>query len=435
MERRLYTGRDVSRAHGIDDLREMARARLPNFCFEYIEGGAEDETTLRRNRAVFSDIAFVPRTLVNVERREQGVTLMGQRSAAPFMIGPTGYSGMMFREGDVKLASAAAAAGVPFILSNASTISLEDVVRRAGGRVWMQVYLYRTRDFVAKLAARAKAVGVEALVVTTDSAVFGKREWDLRNYLRPLKLDWRNRFDVLRHPRWMANVLWPRGMPRFANLGDLLPPGQNSVKGATITLGQQLDPSLSWDDIQWLRDLWPNRLIIKGVLSAPDALRAVQVGADGIVLSNHGGRQLDGAVSPMEVLPEVVQQVDGRLAVMLDGGFRRGSEILKAIALGADAVLLGRATTYGLAAGGQRGAERAIEILKTEVDRTLGLLGCSDIARLDARYLRWPGHLATTVAPAVPAVHARWPYQGVSVGAAEAAPGVLPTPPSPVSHA
>jgi (S)-mandelate dehydrogenase len=252
--------------------------------------------------------------------------------------------------------------------------------------------MYRTREFLAKLAQRSRAAGIEALVVTTDSAVFGKREWDLRNYIAPLKLDWRNKFDVLRHPRWVGNVLWPSGMPRFANLGDLLPPGQDSVKGATITLGQQLDPSLSWDDIRWLRDLWPNRLIVKGVLGAPDALRAVETGVDGIVLSNHGGRQLDSAVSPMDVLPEVVAQVRGRLGVMLDGGFRRGSEILKAIALGADAVLLGRATTYGLSAGGQPGAERAIEILQTEIDRTLGLLGCPDIAGLDRSYLRWLRH-------------------------------------------
>lgn len=209
MKRRLYSGRDVNRAHSIDDLRAMARRRLPNFCFEYVEGGAEDEATLGRNRNVFNEIAFLPRTLVNVEHRNQSRMLFGQRIASPFMIGPTGYSGLMFREGDVKLASAAAAAGVPFVLSNVSTVALEDVVRRAGGRVWMQVYMYRTREFLAKLAQRSQAAGIEALVVTTDSAVFGKREWDLRNYIKPLMLDWRNKFDVLRHPRWMSNVRGP----------------------------------------------------------------------------------------------------------------------------------------------------------------------------------------------------------------------------------
>lgn len=367
----------------------MARRRVPNFCFEYVEGGSEDESTLRRNRDVFAEIAFRPRSLVDVSKRDIGIDLFGRRSNAPFMIGPTGFSGLLSHEGDIALASAAAAAGIPYILSNASTVALEHVVERAGGRIWMQVYMYRTRDFVAKLAERAKKADVEALVVTTDSAIYGKREWDLRNYARPLKLDMRNTFDVLTHPRWMMDVLWPHGMPRFANLGDLLPPGQDSVRGAASALAKELDPSLSWDDIRWLRDRWPGKLIVKGLIHPDDAARAVSLGADGIVLSNHGGRQLDGSVSAMEVLPEVVDAVKGRLAIMLDGGFRRGSDIVKAMALGADAVLLGRATTWGLGAGGRAGVDRAIEILKTEVDRVIGLLGVGSIAELDARYIEW----------------------------------------------
>ncbi len=389
MQRRFYSGVDLRRAHSIEDLRNMARRRVPNFCFEYVEGGAEDERTLRRNRSVFDDIAFLPRTLIDVASRDTGITLFGRSTAAPFMIGPTGFSGLLTHEGDLAMARAAAAAGIPFILSNASTVSLENVVQHAGGRVWMQIYMYRTRDFVAKLAQRAQRAGIEALVVTTDSAIYGKREWDLRNYARPLKLDLRNMVDVLLHPRWMMDVLFPHGMPRFANLGDLLPPGQDSVKGAASALAKELDPSLSWDDIKWLRDLWPNKLIIKGVLGAQDAAHAVSLGADGIVLSNHGGRQLDGSVSAMEVLPDVVDEVNGHLAVMLDGGFRRGSDIVKALALGADAVLLGRATTYGLAAGGEAGVTRAIDILQSEIDRVLGLLGCRGLAELDARHIHW----------------------------------------------
>ncbi|MDR5738976.1 MULTISPECIES: alpha-hydroxy acid oxidase [unclassified Caballeronia] len=389
MQRRLYTGNDPRRAHSIEELRGMARRRVPNFCFEYVEGGSEDESTLRRNRDVFAEIAFRPRSLVDVSKRDIGIDLFGRRSNAPFMIGPTGFSGLLSHEGDIALASAAAAAGIPYILSNASTVALEHVVERAGGRIWMQVYMYRTRDFVAKLAERAKKADVEALVVTTDSAIYGKREWDLRNYARPLKLDMRNTFDVLTHPRWMMDVLWPHGMPRFANLGDLLPPGQDSVRGAASALAKELDPSLSWDDIRWLRDRWPGKLIVKGLIHPDDAARAVSLGADGIVLSNHGGRQLDGSVSAMEVLPEVVDAVKGRLAIMLDGGFRRGSDIVKAMALGADAVLLGRATTWGLGAGGRAGVDRAIEILKTEVDRVIGLLGVGSIAELDARYIEW----------------------------------------------
>jgi (S)-mandelate dehydrogenase len=393
MKRRLYQGTDFRRAQNIEELRAIARRRVPNFCFEYVEGGSDDEVTLRRNRSVFEEIAFVPRTLVDVSARSQTVQLFGKPSAAPFMIGPTGFSGLLAHEGDLALARAAAAAGIPYILSNASTMRLEELVQRAGGRVWMQLYLYRTRAFAASLIERVKAVGLEALVVTTDSAIFGNREWDRRNYARPLKLDLRNTIDVACHPRWIFDVLVPHGMPRFANLGDLLPPGQDSVRGAASAIAKELDPSLNWADIRWLRDLWPGKLIVKGILSVEDAVLAAEYGADGIVLSNHGGRQLDSAISAMEILPEVATAVGGRLTVMLDGGFRRGSDIVKARALGADAVLLGRTTAYGLAAGGEAGVAHAIDLLKAEVDRVVGLLGCSDLSKLDASYLRWPGHL------------------------------------------
>jgi (S)-mandelate dehydrogenase len=369
----------------------MARRRVPNFCFEYVEGGSEDEATLRRNREVFSNIAFQPRTLVDVTVRNQRRRLLGEEIASPFLIGPTGFSGLLSSEGDVSMARAAALAGIPFVLSNVSTTSLEEVVRRAGAdaRVWMQVYMYRTREFVEKIARRAQDAGIGTLVLTTDSAIYGKREWDVRNFSGPLSLNWRNKIDVIRHPRWIFDILFPHGFPHFANVGDLLPPGQTSVRGAASSMiGQSLDPSLCWRDVEWLRDIWPGKLVIKGVMNAQDAVRAISVGADGIVLSNHGGRQLDGALSTMDVLPEVVAEVQGRLAVMLDGGFRRGSDIVKAVALGADAVLVGRATTYGLAAGGQAGAGRAIEILRSEIDRVLGLMGCPDISQVDQSYLR-----------------------------------------------
>jgi (S)-mandelate dehydrogenase len=357
-----------------------------------VEGGSDDEVTLKRNRSVFEDFGFVPRTLVDVSARSQAVDLFGKPSAAPFMIGPTGFSGLLTREGDLALARAAASAGIPYILSNASTMRLEEVVQRAGGRIWMQLYLYRTRDYAARLVDRMKAIGIEALVVTTDSAIFGNREWDRRNYARPLKLDLRNTIDVMLHPRWIFDVLVPHGVPRFANLGNMLPPGQDSVQGAASAIAKELDPSLNWADIRWLRDIWPGKLIVKGVMCVEDAVTAAKSGADGIVLSNHGGRQLDGAISSMEILPEVAAAVGSQLTVMLDGGFRRGSDIVKARALGADAVLLGRATTYGLAAGGEAGVAHAINLLKTEVDRVVGLLGCSDLSQLDTSYIRWPGH-------------------------------------------
>lgn len=406
MKRRLYQGSDFRRAQNIDELRAIARRRVPNFCFEYVEGGSDDEVTLKRNRSVFEEIAFVPRTLVDVSRRSQTIELFGKPSAAPFMIGPTGFSGLLTHEGDLALARAAAAAGIPYVLSNASTMRLEELVSRAGGRVWMQLYLYRTRAFAKALVERMKALDIEALVVTTDSAIFGNREWDRRNYARPLTLTLRNKLDVLMHPRWIFDVLVPHGVPRFANLGDLLKPGQDSVRGAASAIADELDASLNWADIRWLRDLWPGKLIVKGVMTVEDAETAVACGADGIVLSNHGGRQLDGAISSMEILPEVAAAVGGRLTVMLDGGFRRGSDIVKARALGADAVLLGRATTYGLAAGGEAGVARAIDILKTEVDRVVGLLGCSDLSQLDTSYLRWPGHLPMPAPQGNPAARA-----------------------------
>ena len=393
MKRLLYRGSDFRRAQNIEELQGIAKRRTPNFFFEYIEGGAEDEVTLKRNRSVFEDIALLPRTLVNVAERSQTIELFGKPSASPFLIGPTGSNGLITHQADLKLACAAARAGIPFTLSNVSTVAMEDIAEQAGnqagGRLWMQLYLYRTREFARKIAERADRAGFEALVVTTDSAVYGNREWDRRNFARPFKLNLRNTIDVGLHLRWLFDVVIPHGMPRFKNLGDLLPPGQDSAKGASAAIGKELDPSLSWEDIRWLRDYWPRTLIIKGISTVEDALLAAEYGADGIVLSNHGGRQLDGAVSVMEVLPEVAAAVGGKLTILIDGGFRRGSDIVKARLLGADAVLLGRATLYGLAAGGEAGAAHAIDILRTEVDRVLGLLGYPDITKMNPGCVRW----------------------------------------------
>jgi (S)-mandelate dehydrogenase len=389
MKRRHYQGTDVARALTIEDLRQMARRRTPNFAFEYVEGGAEEEVTLRRNRAVFDDIALVPRTLVDVSNRRLGIQIFGQDSALPFLIGPTGFNGFLTHEGDVQLAMAAARAGIPFTLSTVSTVALEDVARRAGGRLWMQLYLYRNRDWARALIKRAEQAGFEALVLTVDISVYGNREWDVRNFAKPMQLDLRNKLDVLMHPRWLFDVMVPHGTPRLANITELLPPGQTSTRGASAVLGNLHNAGLNWEDVAWLRDIWPHKLILKGVNSVADARLAAQYGVDGVVLSNHGGRQLDGAISPMEVLPEVVAALKGRLTIMLDGGFRRGSDIVKALLLGADAVLLGRAGLYGLGAGGGAGAARAIDILASEIDRVIGLLGADSIASLDPGCVRW----------------------------------------------
>ncbi|MDB6051718.1 MAG: (S)-mandelate dehydrogenase [Pseudomonas sp.] len=380
--RRLHPGRDYRKAQNIEELRAIAQRRLPNFSFEYIEGGSEDETTLQRNRSVFKDIALCPHTLRDVGQRDLQTQWFGARSALPFMIGPTGFNGLITDQGDLHLARAAAQAGIPFVLSNASTTAIEDISQVEGLRVWMQIYLYRTRDHVAKLIDRLKALELEAIVVTTDSAIFGNREWDRRNYAKPMKLDWRNQIDVMRHPRWIWDVLIPNGVPRFKNLGDLLPPGRDSVKGAASALASELDPTLSWKDIAWIRDLWPGKLIVKGITQPEDVAMALQYGVDAIVLSNHGGRQLDSSISAVEALPAAAALAKGKMGLFVDGGFRRGSDIIKALLLGADGVLLGRACLYGLAAGGKQGAQHAIDILRTETDRTLGLLGCRSLADL-----------------------------------------------------
>lgn len=390
IKRRLYPGRDYRRAQNIEELREIARRRLPNFSFEYLEGGADDEFTLRRNRSVFDSITLQPRTLRSVGARNLRRDFFGVESALPFMIGPTGFNGLLTHQGDLRLAEAAAKAGIPFVLSNASTIAIEDIAAVEGVRAWMQIYLYRTRDHVAKLVERVSRLGLEAIMVTTDSAIFGNREWDRRNYVRPLKLDFRNRLDTALHPEWIWDVLVPHGVPRFKNLGDLLKPGQDTVKGAASALAAELDPTLAWEDIAWLRDMWKGKLIVKGIMHPADAQIALSYGVDGLVLSNHGGRQLDGAVSAMETLPDVAQIARGRMQVFLDGGFRRGSDIAKALLLGADGVLIGRAGLYGLAAGKGPGASHAIDILRTELDRTVGLLGCSNLSELTPELIHAP---------------------------------------------
>lgn len=387
MKRRPYTGTDYQRALNIADLERIARRRLPNFVFEYLQGGADDERTLRRNREVFDDYLFEPRTLTRVGPRELSTTLLGQRHALPLVIGPTGYNGMLTRHGDIKLATAASGANIPFVLSNVATTSLEDIAAVEGLNAWMQIYFYRDRDYVRKLVDRCQTAGYETLVVTTDSAIYGNREWDLRNFRKPMQPTLRNLAHLLTRPRWIADVLIPDGMPTFKNLGDLLPPGKQSVQGASAVIGRQLDPTLNRDDIAWLRDRWPGKLIVKGILSPDEAARAATLGVDAVVLSNHGGRQLDHAVSPLEVLPEARARVGQRCQLFIDSGFRRGTEVVKALALGADAIWLGRTSLYGLAAGGQAGVEHALEILQGEIDRTIGLLGVDRITDLDASVL------------------------------------------------
>lgn len=385
--RRYYKGSDVGRAVTIADLRAMATRRLPAFVLEYLEGGAEDEWTLRRNREVFSTIEFRPSTLTGVGSPDLSTTLFGIPMPLPFIVAPTGFNALYVRWGDRLMAQAAAKAGVAFTQSTVSNMRIEEIAKVEELLHWMQLYVFRDGAFVDELVERAEKAGCQALLVTVDAATFGNREWDRRNYRRGMEPTLRNKLDILAHPRWALSVM-AHGIPPFGNLLDFLPADQQSFARTAMWSREQIEPGLHWDHISHLRKIWPRTLIIKGVATRRDAELAAEAGVDGIVLSNHGGRQLDGAPSPMSVLPEIADRLKGRLTILIDSGFRRGADIVKALALGADGVMIGRAMLYGLAAGGEAGAARAIAILEEEIRRTMALLGCGSIAELDRRYAK-----------------------------------------------
>ena len=367
-----------SEAINIEDLRTIARRRLPRFVFDYVDGGAEDERTLRTNCAAFARLRFRPRTLADVSRRDLAAPLLGQPAAMPVVVGPTGLNGLCWRDGDLALARAAAAAGLPFATSTVSMSFVEDVAREAPGRHWLQAYVFSERRITEGILRRALDAGFECAILTSDFPVAGKRERDLRTGLLPAqRFTLATKLDMLLHPRWIATVATRR--PRFVNVERELGPGRDV--NAFVGHGM-FDPSFCWDDVKRFRDTWPRKLLLKGVLRADDAERAVAAGFDGIVLSNHGGRQLDGAISGLDALPEVARAIGTHTSILVDGGVRRGADIAKAVALGAEGVLLGRAPVYGLAAGGQAGVQRALAILAEELDRTLALTGCTGIGAL-----------------------------------------------------
>jgi (S)-mandelate dehydrogenase len=389
MRRRHYTGRDLRRAITIEDLRRIAHRRLPRSGCEYLEGGAEDEVSLKRNRNVFDRIAWQPRSLVGVAMPDPAVSLFGKRANLPIVIAPTGFNGLLWPQGDIALARAAATAGVPFTLSTVSNCAIEKLAREAPGDNWFQLYPVKDPRSLERLIDRARDAGFGTLVVTTDVPVLGAREWDQRNYRAPLKLGLPALLDMLAHPGWMWRVARAGGVPRFENLTEFLPTGdgnRSALLGARY-LSTQLNPLFSWQDVARLRDRWRGRLVLKGLLTLDDARRAVDIGADGLVLSNHGGRQLDSAVTGMEVLPAVAAELRGRATLLVDGGFRRGSGVLKAVALGAHGVMIGRAMLYGLAAGGEAGVAHALNLLRGEMERAMTLLGCRTMAEVGRQLL------------------------------------------------
>jgi (S)-mandelate dehydrogenase len=373
-------------ACNIDDLRRCARSRLPRMCFDWLDGGAEDHLTSRRNRSIFESYLFRPHVMKDVGARSQRFDLFGKTFESPFGLAPVGAAGLYRHKADVALARAARDCGVPFVLSTASFDPLEEVAQAAaGGTLWFQLYMSKNRDTAQRLVQRALDAGFEALVVTGDVAVIGNREYNRRNrFSVPFKLNLPTVLDGLRHPRWLLGVflktLLDTGVPTYHN--DESPPGSQSVTRESSISFQARRDEIDWDDVRWLRQIWPRKLFVKGVLRADDALLAQQCGADGIFISNHGGRQLDGSISPLDALVEIRQAVGPEMKIMVDGGFRRGTDIVKALVLGADMAFVGRATAYGLAAGGEAGVRHAIALLRAEIDRTLGQLGCRRLADL-----------------------------------------------------
>lgn len=368
----------MKRAVNIEDLRRRARSRLPRVVFDYLDGAAEDEITLTANRRGFQSIQLVPRILGG-GTADLSTQILGHRYAAPFLIGPTGLNGIYWPQGDLHLARAAADAGVGFALSTASNMSMEAISAQVDGPKWFQLYPWGKPDFSKSLLDRARAAGYSALIITLDSLVGGKRERDLRHgFSHEIRMSAPVVLDGLMHPGWLASVWLGRNRPRFENLVAFLGDGASDKELADFTRSQR-NPHFSWEDVRRIRRQWDGPLLIKGVMCAEDALRARQEGADGVIISNHGGRQLDGAPATISVLEEIAGCLDYGATVLLDGGIRRGSDVVKALALGAQGVLLGRATLYGLAAGGYDGVARALSILADEMQRTMIFTGCGSI--------------------------------------------------------
>lgn len=377
----------LDRAHSIADLQRLARDRLPKAVFDFIAGGAEDETTLRRNGAAFEAIEFSPRVMVDVSKRDLSVPILGRQAPFPMVVAPTGLAALGWPQADIALARAAGKLGVPFVVSTASSVRIEDIARAAPDtRLWFQVYVYRDRELARNLIRRAKDAGFEAIMLTADVPMFGQRERDARNrFSVPMRLTPRMLWDTLRCPGWTLGVL-KHGVPRMQNFVDR-DNGLESIESLAAFVTANMDASVNWNDVSALRADWPGKMILKGVLSSADAVQAVHSGFDAIVVSNHGGRQLDHTPATISVLPEIVAAVAGRTEVYVDGGVRRGSDIAKALCLGAQAVMIGRAALFGVAAAGQPGAERVLELLRTEFDRTLALVGCPTASALSPAFL------------------------------------------------
>jgi L-lactate dehydrogenase (cytochrome) len=383
---------DSAQVVNVADLRLLAKRRLPRAAFDYIDGGADGEVTLQGNCRVYDEVALRPRSAVVTPAADLETTVLGTKIALPFLLAPVGSCRLFYPLGEAVAAREAGAAGTIYSLSTLSGTRLEEVKAATTGPCWYQVYLCGGRDVALAAIARAKAAGYSALIVTVDTPVAGLRERDFRNGIKELlarqpiaalPFVWQ----FLARPRWLFDFLRDGGLMSFPNV--MLPDGPMPYVDVTAALAQSV---VCWDDLRWLREAWGGPIVIKGVHTADDARRAVDAGADAVVVSNHGGRQLDTVAPTLRVLPEVVAAVGGQVEVLLDGGIRRGTDVVKALCLGARAVLIGRAYAYGLGAGGGAGVAKAIAILRADLERALKLLGCPSVRALDASYVETPPH-------------------------------------------
>ena len=377
----------MNKCHSIGDLRARARARLPRVMFDYIDGAAEDEVTMARNSAGFGDWALVPRVLSDVSSIKLDTTIQGIASKLPLVLSPTGGTRLFHHEGELASSAAAAEAGLIFTLSSMSTYDIETVGANTSGPKWFQIYVWKDRAVVKEFIERARSSGYQALGLTVDVQTSGQRERDLRNgFTLPPKFTLSSLFDMALHPWWWWTTLTKPPIT-LANVAGKTMGVQNATAMGQYA-ASQLDPTVSFDDLAWMIEQWKGPFLVKGVTNAQDARRIADIGATGVIVSNHGGRQLDQSIAAIDALPQIVEAVAGKAEVLLDGGIRRGTDIIKALSLGARACMMGRPFLYGLAAAGKPGAARAIDILGSELKRSMMLLGCDDIHALNPSFLQ-----------------------------------------------
>ena len=378
----------IDSAINIDDLKRMAKRRLPRIMFDFIEGGVEDEVGLRTNANAFRDLRLVPRYYIDTSKREQKSTIFGRTFSSPFGIAPTGMAGAFRKDAELYLSQAAKEADIPYLMSGAANASMEEGAKLAGKNLWYQIYGSKTRRFQLDLVKRAIDLGLETIAVTCDVPVSSNRERNRRNgFVRPLRMTLPTILEAMLHPAWVINYYRSGGLPMLGNWARYAAQGSTPDQVADLFATETPDASQVWGDIEAIRQAWPGKLLLKGVMHPEDARIATNMGVDGLIVSNHGGRQLDMMPSPLDMLPMIRSAVGPDVPLLLDSGVRRGSDIVAAMCMGADFVLTGRATLYGATAGGLEGVKKAVSILQREIDLTMGQLGAVNLAALGPRYL------------------------------------------------